>query len=50
MESKVRVTIEHTITGLRNTFEDLYIFELVWSNLQYDSEVDEYTIIWEDLK
>lgn len=50
MESKVRVTIEHTITGLRNTFEDLFIFELVWSNLQYDSEVDEYTIIWEDLK
>lgn len=50
MESKVRVTIEHTITGLINTFEDLYIFELVWSNLQYDSEVDEYTIIWEDLK
>lgn len=48
MDPKIKVTIKHNLTGLSNTFEDLYIFNIVWSNLQYDDDVEEYEIIWEE--
>jgi hypothetical protein len=50
MENKIKVTVKHRLTGLTNTFEDLYLFNIIWSNLQYDAEVDEYEIIWEEKK
>lgn len=40
----MKVVLTHELTGLTNTFEDLYIWEIVRTNLQYDSEYQEYEI------
>lgn len=45
----MKVILTHTLTGLINMFEDLYIWEIVRSNLQYDAQLDEYEISYEDV-
>jgi len=45
----MKVTLTHDLTGLTNVFEDLYIWEIVRTNLQYDAELDDYTIVYEDV-
>jgi hypothetical protein len=40
----MKVVLTHQPSGLTNVFEDLYIWELVRTNLQYDSELEEYQI------
>lgn len=45
----MKVLLTHTLTGLTNVFEDLYIWEIVRTNLQYDAQLDEYEITYDDV-
>lgn len=45
----MKVILTHELTGLTNVFEDLYIWEIVRTNLQYDAELDDYTIVYQDV-
>lgn len=45
----MKVILTHSLTGLTNVFEDLYIWEIVRTNLQYDAQLDEYEITYDDV-
>lgn len=45
----MKVLLTHSLTGLTNVFEDLYIWEIVRTNLQYDAQLDEYEITYDDV-
>lgn len=46
----MKVILTHEKSGLQNVFEDLYIWEIVRTNLEYDAEFEEYTITFVEEK
>jgi hypothetical protein len=44
MKDTYRVLLTHKENKLNNLFEDAQVFNIVWSNLQYDNLDDQYTV------